>query len=340
MGYPGLALISALMMSCSAPAEYVDASAVGGDRAVPTCEKEGDYLDVRPAFAPAPEDGIEIRTPAFEIPPYSQVFWCYWGTYKGPTTGVTHFRPFQADGYDHHNLLRAVTGVREDDGVMGLCPSAGAIGHYGPMYWPTGVEPGPDVENWLNLPDGVAMQLQQDQKWVLDMHYINPTGCTLLVQNGVNLGTLAAEEVESWAAPIRLDAGDTVEIPANSDATIEFECEWPDDINVLSVGAHMHDMGANFSVDLVHTDGVVESVYEIEEWDPEYRNFPLMLNYPDGGIAVEAGDSFRTNCSWSNTTDEDIRFPDEMCSTLVSAYPVEQTMTCNLGVWMTEPDSR
>ena len=98
------------------------------------------------------------------------------------------------------------------------------------------------------------------------MHYINPTGCTLLVQNGVNLGTLAAEEVESWAAPIRLDAGDTVEIPANSDATIEFECEWPDDINVLSVGAHMHDMGANFSVDLVHTDGVVESVYEIEEW--------------------------------------------------------------------------
>ena len=79
------------------------------------------------------------------------------------------------------------------------------------MYWPTGVEPGPDVRNWLDLPDG-GHAVAAKPKWVLDMHYINPTGCTLLVQNGVNLGTVPAEEVESWAAPLRLDAGETVEI--------------------------------------------------------------------------------------------------------------------------------
>ena len=163
MGVFRIPIWAALLISCMIPAKYADSSAESVDDGIPQCEKEGDTLDLRPEFTPAPGDGIEIRAPAVEIEPYSQGFWCYWGTYTGPTTGVTHFEPFQSDGYDHHNLLRAVTGIREDDGVMDVCPPAGEIGHYGPMYWPTGVEPGPETRNWLDLPEGVAMQLRQNQ---------------------------------------------------------------------------------------------------------------------------------------------------------------------------------
>ena len=326
----------AVLVSCMVPAKYGDEEVVSptdGEQTTPRCEKEGDVIDVRPTIEPAPEGGIEIRAPAVEIQPYSQEFWCYWGTHTGPTVGVTHFEPFQSDDYDHHNLLRAVTGVPEADGVMDLCPPAGEIGHYGPMYWPTGVEPGPDTRNWLDLPDGVAMKLEQNQKWVLDMHYINPTGCTLLVQNGVNLGILAAEDVETWAAPVRLDAGSRFELPPNETTTLEFDCEWPTDVNVLSVGSHMHESGSRFYVDHVQNDGSVDTIYEIEQWVPEYRNFPLMLNYPDGGISVLAGEAFRTSCTWTNTTDQEILFPDEMCGTFVSAYPLDEPLTCSLGEW-------
>ena len=67
------------------------------------------------------------------------------------------------------------------------------------------------------------------------------------------------------------------------------------DVNILSIGSHMHEYGTEFRVDHIHTDGRIDNVYAIDP-DPEYRNFPVMLNYEDGGIAVKAGDAFLTSC--------------------------------------------
>jgi len=303
------------------------------EEAIPKCEKDGDVLDLRPDFPSAPEGGIEIRAPYIEVPPFSQAFWCYWGTYTGPTVGVTYFEPMESEGYDHHNLLRAVTDEGQEDGFMDICPSSNDMFQYGPLVEASGVEPGPDVNSWLDLPDGVAMKLRENQKWVLDMHYINPTGCTLLVQNGVNIGVLPAEDVVHWAAPLRLDGG-AVELPPNQKTTVAFDCEWPTDLTVLSVGSHMHEYGSSYEVDYIKTDGSVERIYEISDWDPDYRNFPVIENFEDGGIQVSEGEAFRTSCSWNNTTSEMIGFPDEMCTTFIAAYPLPDPLTCMVGEWI------
>ena len=303
------------------------------DEEIPECTKDGDVLDLRREFPDAPDGGIEIRAPYIEVPPYSQAFWCYWGTYTGPDVGVTYFAPLQSEGYDHHNILREVTEDGEEDGLMEICPASDDMYDFAPLIEATGVEPAPDVVNWLEMPDGVAMKLRKNQKWVLDMHYINPTGCTLLVNNAVNIGTLPEDDVEQWAAPLRMDAG-IVELPPQQDTTIEFDCEWPMDLTVLSVGSHMHGYGTHYTVDHLKEDGSTDRIYEVDPWDPEYRDFPVIRSYEDGGLEVKAGESFRTSCNWSNTTDEVIGFPDEMCTTMIAAYPLDDAMTCILGEWL------
>ena len=331
------------LLGCGVPSDHVPTANSGSlsdttsgstddDQGIPQCEKDGDVLDLRPDFPSAPDGGIEIRAPYIEVPPFSQAFWCYWGTYTGPTVGVTHFEPMESEGYDHHNLLRAVTDVGEEDGFMDICPSSNDMFQYGPLVEASGVEPGPDVRSWLDLPEGVAMKLRENQKWVLDMHYINPTGCTLLVQNGVNIGVLPADDVVHWAAPLRMDGG-AVELPPNQPTTVAFDCEWPDDLTVLSVGSHMHDYGSSYEVDYIKDDGSIERIYEISEWDPEYRNFPVIKNF-DGGMQVSEGEAFRTSCNWNNPTSDVIGFPDEMCTTFIAAYPLPDPLTCMLGEWI------
>jgi len=299
----------------------------------PVCENDGDVLDLRPTFPDAPEGGIEIRAPYIEVPPFSQAFWCYWGTYTGPTVGVTHFAPMQSDDYQHHNLLRAVMGEGEADGSMDICPESDSMFDYAPLIDAAGVEPAPGIKNWLDLPDGVAMKLRNNQKWVLDMHYINPTGCTLLVQNAVNIGTVAAESVEQWASSLRMDGG-IIELPPQQDTSLEFDCEWPSNQNVLSIGSHMHEYGSHYGVDHIRENGSSERIYEVDPWQEEYRDFPVLVNFSDGGLAVQQGERFRTSCNWSNPTDETVGFPNEMCTTIVVSYPLEEPLTCMLGEWL------
>ena len=324
--------IGLLVSGCTRPviSSGTDSGSNGDSGPTVTCENEGDTIDVRGAFPNAPEPGIELRAPSFEVPPYSEGFWCYYGTYTGPTVGVTWFEPLQTNAYSHHNLLRNVTDGGMPDGTMMECPPTGDMYDYAPLFEGVGVQPSETATNWLEMPEGVAIQFQEGQKYVLDMHYINPTGCTMVVQNGANIGTIDLADVEQWAAPIRMDGG-IVEIPSGEAATLSYDCEFPTDMTVLSVGGHMHEHGTSYEVDWVRDSGEAERIYEIDPWDEEYRDFPILANFDEGELDVEAGDAFRTYCNWFNETESLLTYPEEMCTTFVVAYPLERALSCVLG---------
>lgn len=313
------------MVGCVRPVVQGDKDSSAQDSSL-----DSDVLDVREDFPDAPQPGHEIRAPSFEVPPYSEVFWCYYGTYTGPTVGVTWFQPLQSNQYSHHNLLRNVTDGGLPDGTMIECPATGSMYDYAPLFEGVGIEPGESATNWLEMPDGVAIQFMEGQKWVLDMHYVNPTDKTLIVQNGVNMGTVAVEDVEHWAAPVRMDGG-IVELPSGEATTVAFDCEWPSDVTVLSLGGHMHEHGTSYEVDHVRSDGSIERIYNVDPWDEEYRDFPLLENWGVGELEVAAGESFRTYCNWFNATEELLTYPDEMCTTFVVAYPLDTALSCVLG---------
>ena len=55
---------------------------------------------------------------------------------------------------------------------------------------------------------------------------------------------------------------------------------------------------------------------------------PPINEYEDGSFQVSAGDSFTTSCTWDNTTDEPLGFPEEMCVTFGFAYESKIPLIC------------
>lgn len=295
------------------------------------------YLDLRKTFPDAPEGGIEIRTPDFEIPPYTETLHCYYGTYEGPTVGATFMQPLQADQYAHHNQLKAVPEDEDwPDGTLIDCEEGGDMARYVPLFEAVGIEVNEETaeENWLDLPDGVAMKLKNGQKWVLDIHYINPTDKTLLVNNGVNIDFIPEEEVEAWAGSIQFDAGPP-DIPPGETVRTTFDCPAQEDWHVLSMLGHMHARGTYYGVDHVTTDGSVQQVYEVPEWDGGYHPYyPWLENWEPGAFPLRAGERLRTTCEWYNYTDIHLGFPEEMCTTVLVVYPLEAPLICIDGEYI------
>ena len=146
------ALIAGCAVDKGTPSTGGDIAPDGSDSAstdedgIPECKRDGDVLDLRREFPAAPEGGIEIRAPHIEVPPFSQAFYCYWGTYTGPDVGVTYFAPLQSEGYDHHNILREVVGPGSEDGVMEICPTSGDMYDFAPLIEATGIEPAHSIQ--------------------------------------------------------------------------------------------------------------------------------------------------------------------------------------------------
>lgn len=295
---------------------------------------ESQYLDLTKDFPPAPPGGIEIRTPDFEVPPYTELLKCYYGTYTGPTVGVRFMQPLQADQYSHHNQLKTVPDDEDwPDGTLVDCDELGDMSKYVPLFEAVGIEASSETAegNWLDLPEGVAMRFESGQKWVLDIHYINTSDKTLLVNNGVNLDYIPEDEVEQWAASIQFDAG-MPDIPPGEAVDTTFRCPFPNDGHVLSMLGHMHARGTRYVVDKVLEDGGLERVYEVPEWDGGYHPYyPVIENWSPGTYAVQQGEELETTCSWYNYTDTHLGFPEEMCTTVIVMYPLERPLLCVNG---------
>ena len=294
------------------------------------------YIDARQQFPAPPDGGIQIESPPFEVPPYSEVIYCYFGQYDGPTVGIDYMEVFQADAFSHHNQLK-VSNSDFVDGELVDCnylADGSEMADFVPLFEAAGIEAYEGMSgNWLNLPDGIAMKLRQNQKWVLEMHYVNSTGKTLIANNAVNLGVLPKQELEFYAGSAQFDAGPPAIEPGFHEDV--FDCEWPYDVTVLSLSGHMHSTGLRFWVEHVQKDGTTTEIYRVEEWDGGvHPYFPVITNLDVGELEVEEGDIFRTYCEWDNPTDQVLGFPAEMCTTAVVSYPMDKPLSCIDGVFM------
>jgi len=291
------------------------------------------YLDLRKDYPDPPDGGVAIRSSVFEVPPYSEIIYCYFGTYDGPTVGVNFYQPLEAEMYSHHNQLKT-TPVQKPEGSLEDCFYLDAsMSEFVPIFEAVGIDAIEGATgNWLNLPEGIAVRMEENKHYVLDMHYINTTDKTLVVQNGANIGTIPEEEVEFFAGSGQFDSGPPEITPG--EYTYSFDCEWKQDATILSLSSHMHGIGTEFYVDVVRKNGDIERVHSVPEWDQAvHPYFPVIDSFENGSFTVEEGDIFRTSCTWYNPTDEVIGFPAEMCTTAVVAYPLDEPISCIDGIY-------
>lgn len=280
----------------------------------------------------APEGGVRILSAALEIPPRSETFLCTYGTWTGGDQGVVSFRSWQSDPTGHHAMFMRVRERSEQeleglpDALAGDPPEGVAV----PCDWPleNAFQSVGDGRDQNEFPPGMAMKLPDGFRYGIQSHYVNPTDETLHAQDAVLLGLVPAAEVETWASVVGFSHLG-FEIPPGG-GQVSFECTHDTDLHLLSVQGHMHENGLAWSFTRP-TDGGVETIFEIDDWDPSYRDQPVYRVLAPGELTLAAGVPSTTTCVWDNTSDVPLTFPTEMCGTVAVAYPAEEPITCDVG---------
>lgn len=265
------------------------------------------------------------------IPAGSEKQWCFFFSYDGPDVGVNIAQNWQNPDYGHHaQLMQYNVAASEEfpDGSVFDCTEDDDLPmtDMEPIYIPADAfEPG---FTEMNLPEGFATILKSGARLVLQSHYINYRAEPILVRDVVNLHFTPVEEVETWVAPW-VTVYTNLELPALEETEISFDCTWGEDIGpfnadvyLLSALGHMHEWGTAFSLEhgLAGEGAEPSTLYEIPEWDPEFRDAPPMNAYGLDAYKVSPGDVFTTTCRWFNDTDSMIDFPQEMCVATGMAY--------------------
>ncbi len=231
----------------------------------------------------------------------------------------------------HHMLLKEVPDDAVwQDGEVVDCLSL-------PDWWsvsPTLFEAiGKDPEHperWVDLPDGIAFMIESGQRWVLDSHFINTSPNDAEANIAVEIGLVDPEDVLHVAGTYNHDGGD-LHIPTGGLWSLEFDCTWETQVEILGVGCHMHYYGASYSVDWLRQDGSVERILDVPEWEPIFRDVAPGVDFLNGEVVVQPGDSFRTTCTWDNQSGAEVTFPEEMCTTFGVGFPLPDNSWCERG---------
>tara|TARA_B110000037_G_scaffold166691_1_gene188606 strand:- start:21 stop:956 length:936 start_codon:yes stop_codon:yes gene_type:complete len=283
--------------------------------------------DLTRSYALPPDGGFQLVTPDLEVQPFSEVFWCYYGTWSEPDVGVDFAQPLFS-AYNHHAFVQTASIEDPPDGTTIECTDSAGMIDTQPLFELTGSSV-TDDGNYLPLPPDTAIRLSEGQRWVIESHFVNPTPDILLVNTAFNFGTTPVEEVEHWASSFEFDLGPPL-IPNGGLHTEVFDCVFPNAVSIISLSGHMHGHGHSFTVDLVGGEGDTR-IYEVEEWYEEYRDYPPMETWDLGEVELSSSDSLRITCTWDNNSGLELAFPDEMCTAKGLAAPLDSPATCTSG---------
>jgi hypothetical protein len=322
-----LVLISVGLWGC-APVEDPPIADLDGD-GLPDDLPEG-TVDLRIDFPePAGDNFLVLELDDLLILPGTERFFCKFGTWEGEDVGVISLVPVHTEEFHHHSLIKGPRDPNqelESEGSVIDCSTQAGFEGSPVLFEGVGFDP-QNPEDWINLPEGVAYPLRQDQRYYGDVHYINVTDDPILVNSGFVLELVPADEIDGYAGAFNHDFGG-FSIPPAGDHHLQFDCGWQAETSILSLAGHMHHYGTSYSIDWNSAEGT-EQIYEVPEWEEQYQFGSPTLWWDIGEFVVQAGDTFTTHCNWNNPHDEALAFPDEMCTTYGVAYPLEQSIHCD-----------
>ena len=291
-----------------------------------------DCVDETKEWGPPEEGQLLFEVPTMLVPPGQEVVFCYYDTYRGGDAGIVGYRPEDVRGFMHHAVMKRSSASEHPDGALIDCTSV--ENQFPPP--PTLVETVGDPEegNWLDLPPGLAFPLPTGQRWFAEAHYVNTSADAVCVNTAFYIDLIDDSEVEAYVGTVNFDAGG-FSIPPQSNHEEVFDCSWPlEDVYLLSLGGHMHEFGAAINIAQAEDAAGAETVlYSVDDWEPEFRYLPPLLNFEPGEVPIATGDVLRTTCAWENDTGGELSYPDEMCTVFGVAYPLPESIHCDAGNW-------
>jgi hypothetical protein len=189
-------------------------------------------------------------------------------------------------------------------------------------------------DDMIFLPNGVAYTFAPHQMVKLEMHYLNSSDATQMVQATVDFFAADPATIEHEASILFTGSPD-VSIMAGETKTLHQFFTVPAYLDlsaakIYAITGHTHRLGTDVQVRVAPTKtGPMTEVYAPKpfKWDePETKAY----NGDPFSIPKEGGLDFE--CSWTNTSNQSVTFGesanDEMCFFWAYYYPSQGSKVC------------
>lgn len=290
------------------------------------CASEGASPFIDGFEPPPPADGeIQIVAPAVrDVAPGADITMCaYIDDRVASDTDIVSYHGYQSALGGHHVILYSVQQQQAanahectEDDMLNARYLAGS-----------GADTPP-----AELPAGVVFRIPANTQLMIQTHWINATDTPLDGQGAFNL-KVTAPRPEHQTAQLFTIANTSFEVPVGQ-GKASTECVVERDLNVFTLGAHMHEWGTHASITHTPADAPSGTMIYDHGWTEEDVFDPPRNNYPTSQpFRLKVGDKFRVDCSYNNTTGAPLQFPSEMCVAWTYAYPMTQQIDCTDGNW-------
>jgi hypothetical protein len=121
---------------------------------------------------------------------------------------------------------------------------------------------------------------------------------------------------------------ETIHLPAGSEATEWSRCVMNEDVDVIFLASHTHELATNFTIRPFDGETTGEIIFSNDDWHD-----PMITQY-DPPISVPAGTGFEWTCTYQNTKEQDVNYgltaEDEMCNMAMVHTPQSMTAWCDI----------
>lgn len=267
-----------------------------------------------PVCLDAPPGGFVIESVGATIAPGEDVQYCEIVTLPG-----TPGQPIFVSGIDgkmtrfsHHLNVMAIDPGGQADGASTpgqkvKCAGNGRVPFGSGMHQIFGsVTP----ENSLVLPDGVGHRLDGGQKLIFNYHYFNSSTSPVPAKAVLAFHVTDAAHVRRELHRFGM-YNNGFAVPAHSQGSFTAECMMAEDVQILSLLRHTHRWGTDFTVWRAGGATGGEQVFVSHDWEGD------IAYTPSDTFIVNKGEGLRFECSFDNTTDQELTFGElitnEMC---------------------------
>ena len=166
----------------------------------------------------------------------------------------------------------------------------------------------------LKFPEGVGMQIQPNDRLLMQMHYSKvPQAVTQVDRTKAKLYFADAPVAERarvlWLGTIGIN------VPAGQTATASGDCTVGGNapLNVLMTAPHMHKMAVSHKATVARNDGSESCLVDVPRWEFGWQGGYMLKD----SYQVMPGETITTSCTWTNNTNAAAGFGegtgDEMC---------------------------
>ena len=280
--------------------------------------------DDSPLPVPDENEGFQMRFDAV-APPGEEIWLCQISELPGGGfTPVNLAESVQSPGMHHMDIMAlTLTGVSLDPGIYDcaeLYETYDQLMDKGIFLYASQQE-----EQVIQLPEGVVANLPPLIKVMHEIHYVNTTDEPIDVFSAVNVYRYAGEIRDTiWGGAVR-DV--ELNIPPMSEHTEWTRCAMTEDIDVLFLSSHTHQLGLEVSVRTFDGENVGEEIYRNTDWQT-----PKLISFGTEPLHVPAGSGFEFSCKFRNNSPEMVRWgfeaADEMCQIALVFSPGEAAREC------------